>query len=258
MNQTYKQKPWYAEDSGLWGETYLDEYQDTLTPERTLADVDFLERELHLEKGMKILDLCCGHGRHTIELAKRGYQMTGLDLNSFFLDKAKRDAEATDVTIDWVKSDMREVPFENEFDVVVNLFTAFGYLESDEEDQKVLQQVAKALKPGGQFTLDVINRDRIMRVFNPHDGKALADGSLAVTEREFDFTTSRNNERRVRMWPDGRKNDVKLSLRMYSLHELIKMCHAASLEYTASFGGSDSSVFDFNSMRLVLLTQKKA
>lgn len=251
------QQPWYSEDSGLWGQNYLDEYEDTLTPERTLADVDFLERELHLEKGMKILDLCCGHGRHTIELAKRGYHMTGLDLNTFFLDKAKRDAEAVGATISWVKSDMREVPFENEFDVVVDLFTAFGYLESDDEDQKVLHQVAKALKSGSQFTLDVINRDRIMRVFNPHEGKALPDGSLAVTEREFDFVTSRNNERRVRMWPDGKKNDVKLSLRMYSLHELIKMCRAASMEYIASFGSNDSTPLSFDSMRCIVIARKQ-
>lgn len=257
MNPPDKQQPWYAEDSGLWGETYLDEYQDTLTPDRTLADVDFLERELDLEKGMKILDLCCGHGRHTIELAKRGYQMTGLDLNTFFLDKAKRDAKAAGVTISWIKNDMREVPFQSEFDVVVNLFTAFGYLENDDEDQKVLHQVTKALKPGGQFTLDVIHRDRIMRVFNPYEGKALADGSLAVTERKFDFLTSRNNERRVRMWPDGKKNDVKLSLRMYSLHELIKMCRAAGMEYVASFGNNDSTPLSFDSMRCIVVAKKQ-
>lgn len=161
MNKPDKHQPWYAEDSGLWGETYLYEYQDILTPERTCADVDFLERELHLEKSMKVLDLCCGHGRHTIELAKRGYQMTGLDLNTFFLDNAKHDAEAAGATINWIKSDMREVPFEGEFDVVVNLFTAFGYLESDDEDQKVLHQVTKALKPGGQFTLDVYNGSNV-------------------------------------------------------------------------------------------------
>jgi SAM-dependent methyltransferase len=195
-----------------------------------LADVDFLDRELKLEKGMKILDLACGHGRHTIDLAKRGYVMTGLDLNTFFLDKAKKDADKAGVEVEWVRSDMREVPFEDEFDVVVNLFTAFGYLESDEEDQKVLQQVTKALKSGGQFLIDVINRDRIMRVFNPHDGKLNPDGSVHVTEREFDFTTSRNKERRYRLWPDGKTNDVTLSLRMYSLHELIRMCQAAGLE----------------------------
>lgn len=249
--------PWYAEDSGLWGQSYLDEYADTLTSERTLADVDFLERELGLERGMKILDLPCGHGRHSIELAKRGYEVTGQDLNSFFLKKAEQDAEKTGVKIRWQKGDMREVLFESEFDVALNLFTSFGYFESEEDDLKVLKQFAKSLKPSGQFVMDVINRDRIMRVFSAHDGKALPDGSLAVTEREFDFTSSRNKERRVRMWPDGKINDVTLSLRMYSLHELIKMCQAAGLEYISSFGSNDSSPFGFESMRCIIIARKE-
>ncbi len=248
--------PWYADSDGLFGPGYLDEYQGMLTPDRTAADANFIEQELKLGRGAKVLDLACGHGRHAIELARRGYDVTGQDLNAFFLDKARQDAKQAGVAVRWVQSDMREIPFESEFDAVINMFTAFGYLESDEEDQKVVQQVSRSLKPGGRFLLDVINRERIMRVFNPQEGKVLPDGSLAVTERRFDFATSRNHERRVRIWPNGRKKEVTLSLRMHSLHELISMCHTAGLEHVASFGGNDSSPIGFDSQRCMVIARK--
>lgn len=256
MNESHSETPWYAEDGGLFGSEYLEEYEEILTPEKTLKDIEFLERELALTKGMRILDLACGHGRHTVELACRGYRVTGQDLNGFFLEKAKEAARGAGVDVRWVQGDMREIPFEGEFDVVLNLFTAFGYLENDEEDQKVLHQVAKALRSDGRFLMDVINRDRIMRVFAENDGKELPGGSLIVTQRKFDFTTSRMNERRVRVWPDGKRRDVHLSLRMYSLHELIRMANTAGLKYEKSFGNNDSSPLDFTSMRCILIARK--
>ncbi len=256
MNEPRTDAPWYAEDSGLFGSEYLEEYEKILTPERTVEDIEFLERELSLAKGMRILDLACGHGRHTVELARRGYLMTGQDLNGFFLDKAKAAAQEASVDVRWVQSDMREVPFEGEFDVVVNLFTAFGYLESDDEDQKVLSQVARALKSGGRFLVDVINRDRIMREFRESDWSELRDQSVVLIKRKFDFTTSRMNERRLRIWKDGKRRDLSFPLRMYSLHELIRMTETAGLTYEKSFGNNDSSPPDFTSMRCVLVTRK--
>jgi len=126
--------PWYTEEGGFFSSDYFEEYVDDLTPERTKTEVDFLEKELKLKKGMNILDLACGHGRHAIELAKRGYLMTGQDINASFLKNAKQSAKKAGVEVNWIKSDIRQIPFEDEFDVVLNLFTSFGYLENDEED----------------------------------------------------------------------------------------------------------------------------
>lgn len=250
------QKAWYDEDGGLFGKDYLEEYAGILTPERTAADIAFLERELRLKPGMKIFDLCCGHGRHTIELAKRGYHMTGQDINGFFIKKAEEAAHEAGATVRWVKGDMRDVPFETEFDVVLNLFTAFGYLENEDQDQKVLHQVAKALKPGGQFLMDIMNRERVMRQFMESEWEELPDQSVIMTKREFDFTKSRMNERRLRVWPGNKRRDLSLSLRMYSLHELIGMCARAGLTFTAAFGDNTSEPFGFLSRRCILLTEK--
>jgi SAM-dependent methyltransferase len=161
--QRHTTPPWYTEAGGFFGPGYLREYADLITPERTKAEVDFLEKILQLAGGVKSLDLACGHGRHTVELARRGYAMTGQDVNAFFLKEAAIAAQRAGVAVRWVHSDMRCIPFAAEFDVVLNLFAAFGYLESDTENQRVVPEVAKALRPRGKFVLDVVNRDRVMR-----------------------------------------------------------------------------------------------
>src|SRR5262249_12669661 len=156
--------PWYHE---FFGEDYLRIYAHTLAPERTAQEVEGIVRLLALPPGSSILDLCCGHGRHSIPLAQRGYQVTGQDLSEFFLQRAQVDAQVEGVSVRWVRGDMREIPFANEFDAVINIFTAFGYFESEAEDQKVLRQVHRALKPGGRFLLELKHREDVMRHYRP-------------------------------------------------------------------------------------------
>src|SRR5437016_3233995 len=98
-----------------------------LTPERTATEVEFLCKTLKLKAGMRILDCPCGHGRHSIELARRGHDVTGQDINGFFLDQAKKAAAKAGVRVRWRKADMRRMPASGAFDVVLNLFTALGY-----------------------------------------------------------------------------------------------------------------------------------
>lgn len=109
-------------------------------------------RELELDKPMKILDLACGHGRHANRLAELGHSVTGVDITSGFLEIAKKDAQERGVSVEYVQGDMREISFKEEFDRVLLLFTAFGYFE-DEENFKVLENVAQALKPGDYSVL---------------------------------------------------------------------------------------------------------
>jgi len=113
--------PWYQR---FFNEDYFRIYGPRLSPDRTAGEVDGIVELLGLPAGAKILDLCCGHRRHAIPLAERGYQMTGLDLSEVFLRHAREAAEARGVEVRWVRSDMRDVPFEAEFDAVLNLFTA--------------------------------------------------------------------------------------------------------------------------------------
>ena len=169
---------WYKT---FYDEHYLKEYASGFTPERAQREVGFVNRTLNLPEGARILDLCCGHGRHTVELAAAGYSMVGQDLSATFLDLAKDAAAARDLQIQFVRADMREIPFEAEFDAVINMFTAFGYFD-DAENQKVLDAVARALKPGGKLLIDLLNTLRIIRDFLPQSWDELPDGTVVPYE----------------------------------------------------------------------------
>lgn len=250
------QVPWYSEEAGFFGPFYLIQCGYLLTQERTQAEVDFIEKVLAPRKGAKILDCPCGHGRHSIELARRGYVVTGQDLNGFLLGEAKKAAKRAKVSVRWVKGDMREVPFENEFDFAINLFTAFGFLESDEEDQKALVQAAKALKRGGRFELDFINRDFIVRDYCGKDWQQLSDGSAIITERRFDHATGRNYDHRVRIWKNGKREEFSLFVRMYTVVELAAMLRKAGLMLQEVYGSYRAEPLTFDSPRCILIAQK--
>jgi SAM-dependent methyltransferase len=245
--------PWYK---AYFGEDYLRKNAPVLPPERTEREVDGIINLLALPQGSSILDLCCGHGRHAIPLAQRGYQVTGQDLSEVFLHKAEAEAHAQGTQVRWIYSDMRNVPFENEFDAAINIFTAFGYLEDQGEDQKVLQQVSKALKPGGLFLLETIHREGLMRHYLPEGISHYPDGLIVLEERRFDLLTSRNNVQVTMIYPDGQRKEYSHSLRVYTLTELAQMLAVAGLRVQACYGTWDRSPLTMDNFRLILLSQK--
>lgn len=107
--------------------------------------------------GGAALDLCCGPGRHALELARRGFQVTGVDRSPFLLAKARAAPDSADV--EFVQADMREFVLPLAFDLVVNLFTSFGYFDTREEDMAVLKNIRQSLKPGGVFVIDVMSKE---------------------------------------------------------------------------------------------------
>ena len=244
--------PWYQE---FFGQRYLDSYSPILTPERTLRQVDFIERVLGLPPDSQILDLCCGHGRHLVELASRGYQMTGLDLDPLFLEMAHHAAQGRDLQVRLEHRDMRDIPYTDEFDAIINIFTSFGYLESDEEDRKVLNGVAKALKPGGLFLMELVCRDYLVRIFRSQDWYETPAGVRVLEERTFDPLAGRNNVRQIAIYSDGRQSEAHHSLRVYTLTELAKMLENAGLKIEATYGDTPEDPYTFDS-RLAILARK--
>lgn len=245
--------PWYVE---FFGEDYLRLYAPVLTPERTEREIGLIVERLGLPPGAKILDLCCGHGRHSIPLAQRGYRVTGLDLSRVFLDRAEAAAQGAGVSVRWVHSDMRHIPFEGEFDAVINMFTAFGYLESQAEDRKVLAQVAQALKPGGVFLLETIHRDALTRRFQPHSIQRLDGGVIVLEERQINLLTSRMEVTVTLLHPAGVRTVYGHAMRLYTLTELAEMLAAAGLTLAGAYGGLDGSAVSLESHRLALVARK--
>ena len=244
--------PWYKT---FFGEDYLHIY-DFLTPERTEREVEGIVNLLALPPGSAILDLCCGHGRHSIALAKRGYRVTGLDLSEVFLQHARSEAEAQGVQVNWVQGDMRKIPFENEFDAVINIFTAFGYLENEDEDQVVLQQIQKALKPGGLFLLETRNRELLMRDFDPSEVIRYENGLIVLEERDFDLLTDRCNVKVTMIHPDGHRREYSHAAHMYTLRDYVHKMAAAGLTLQAYYGGLNGSKLNISSGRLVVISSR--
>ena len=119
----------------------LGRYADVLAAipaERTEREVAFVAEALALQAGARVLDLCCGVGRHTISLAQRGYEMAGLDLNAEALDVARQRAKEAGVGLPFHEADMRHIPYSGELDAVINIFSSWAYYPTDEEDAEVL------------------------------------------------------------------------------------------------------------------------
>lgn len=128
--------------------------------ENTVGEVDFLEKTLGLTGNETVLDLACGYGRHSLELARRGYRVIGVDITPAYVDDANKNAEQEHLQASFICDDLRNLHYENEFDVVLNMADgAIGYLENDAENLKIFDVIAKALKPGGKSFLDIQSGD---------------------------------------------------------------------------------------------------
>jgi len=208
-----------------WWEKYFDDNYLKLysyTENSAPTEVEGVLRMLNIRPPAKILDLCCGFGRHSLVLAHNGFEVTGLDLSERFLAQARRKANELDIKINLEQRDMRDIQHENEFDAIINLFTAFGFFHTEAEDLKVLKGVAKALKPDGQFLIDSINRDYVI-----HSGQwqrwNIENGTAILEERFFDFFKSRLEI--IHHMVNHKVQDRKLesSFRLYTLREMLAM-----------------------------------
>jgi SAM-dependent methyltransferase len=126
--------------------------------EQTAAEIDRAVAILRPEEGARVLDLACGTGRHSIELARRGFSVVGVDIAPDLLEVASRDAEEAEGDVSFLEADLRELAFDEEFDVVLNLNDgAIGYFETDEENHRTFEVIAAALSPGGGNLLQLPN-----------------------------------------------------------------------------------------------------
>lgn len=245
---------WYQK---FFGPEWLQLATQQFSPETTSAQVDFIVEKSGVTPGSAVLDLCCGHGRHSLELARRGYRVVGLDLDGPSLDLARESAAAEGLATEFIQSDMRHIPYRGEFDLVINLFTAFGYLEDQAEDQAVLNAVTVALKPGGRFLLDVVNHAWLIRHFERRDWREMEDGGLLFEERQFDLRTGRNNVVWSFLHPDGSRNEFRHSLRVYTLVEFEGMLAAAGLSFREVWGSFDGDDYGLDASRMIVLTEKR-
>ena len=245
---------WYTE---FFNEDYPKIYSERLSQDATEREAAFVVRALGLREGDRVLDLACGHGRHAVALAQRGMVVTGQDLNEDYLRTAEEDAARSGVEVETVHGDMRDIPFTNEFDAVINMFTAFGYFDSEDEDVRVLKAVASSLKRQGQLLLDTINREWVLANYVQNDWRADDDGNTFLEHREFDLVTSRNRVTFSIITADGTRRDSPgHDVRLYTLTELVRLLDAAGLRPSAAYGDYDGAPYAINTPRMILVATK--
>ncbi|MFQ5945949.1 MAG: class I SAM-dependent methyltransferase [Anaerolineae bacterium] len=238
----------------FFDEAYLRLWAETIGHERTDEQVKGVRELLGLSPGTEILDLACGHGRHTVPLAQAGYRMTGLDLSKAFLETARNSARDAGVEIDFHWGDMREIPWRDRFDAVINLFTSFGFFEHDRENQQVLDGVFRALKPGGKFLIDLANRDRLMQIWQDRAWDEV-NGVPLWRERQFEPVSGRVTET-IRWLEDGQTRERTFRVRSYNATELTGMLQDAGLKPIGYYGDYQLAPFSKDTWRLIVMSEK--
>jgi SAM-dependent methyltransferase len=242
-----------------WWDVYFDElylrmFETILTPERTAQEVAGVVTMLDLWPGARVLDLCCGQGRHAVPLARAGYKVIGLDRSLYLLGQAQQAAARAEVDVQWVHGDMRQLPWREQFDACLNLFTAFGYFDDEAENEEVLHQVAHVLKPGGLFLMDVSNRDYHLFHLWPQAWRNHGQ-AVILEDTDFDPVTCRFNM--TFTWVDGgNRESLTHSVRHYTAPELAGMLRRAGLMPLEYYGDFDDSPFDLSSKRLIVISEK--
>jgi SAM-dependent methyltransferase len=245
---------WYVD---FFRDDYLHVYNHLFTPERAEKEVAFAQQALELKPGARILDLCCGQGRHSVPFARRGFHVTGLDLNAAYLEMAQESARASNVTLNTIAADMRQIPFQDEFDAIVNMYSSFGYFESEAEDLNVLRSAAKAIRPGGRLMLDMLNREWAVANYIQNDWHSGPDATLYVERRDLDLASSRMHVKFTMIGPHGgRRDSVGHHIRLYTLTETTRLVEQVGLNVTGVFGGFDGEPYAIGTRRMIVLARK--
>lgn len=236
-------QPWYDR---FFRYEYLtfDEHPDTA------LEADFIQQVLALTNDTQVLDLCCGYGRHTAPLSQQCH-IVGLDRSSVMLDRGRQ----ADPSVRYLRGDMRELPFPDEqFDAVLSLFSSFGYFDGEDENYRVLQNIAAALRPGGRFLIETVNREFVVRHSAPQQVYR-PDNMTLIEERSFDPISSRTRVD-VTVFEDGRETRLHHSIRIYAFTELEMLLESVGLQVVNVWGDFRGGDYTCDSAHTIVLAER--
>lgn len=204
----------------------------------------------------RVLDLCCGLGRHSLELARKGFEVVAVDRTRSFIRRAKQEAEDQHLEIEFVVGDMREFRRADSFNLAVNLFGSFGYFEDPIDDRRVVRNVYDSLRPGGRFLVETMGKEIAAREFHPRSWSE--DGNtLVLAERKPVQNWGRMQTRWIVIRGSERHEHI-VSVRSYSAVELSSLfsdCGFADVKVLGDLEGRD---YDQEAKRLVVMGSKPA
>jgi len=239
-----REKPWYVE---WFDENYLEVYRHRDTKDAQ-KQVQLIIDTLKLPKQSKILDLGCGEGRYTAIFKNRGYRVLGLDLSKTLIKYGKRN----DPQLNLVVGDMRHIP--GRFDLVLSLFTSFGYFEKDRENERVIQSVYQSLNTGGIYWLDFLNNDYVEKTLVPESFSRLPSGINVLEKRKIaggriikDIYSRKN----------GTEKCYRESVRLFTPRELEHMFQKNRFRVEHCFGDYNGAPCTPDSERTILVGKKQ-
>jgi SAM-dependent methyltransferase len=232
----------------------LDFWRAAVTEVQTRAEADFIQKQLQLDTGAKILDVPCGNGRLALELAARGFDLTGVDIAAEFIEEAKTKSAARNLRIGWYNQDMRDLPWTTEFDGSFCFGNSFGYLD-DEGNANFLKAVARALKPGARFVLDApAIAECLLPTFQDRRWFEIA-GITFLSNSRYDHEQGRTFTEYTFI-RDGMVDRRPASQRIYTYNELVRLLGDSGFENVASFASLNEEPFRLGSQRLLLVTRR--
>lgn len=244
--------PWYEQD------TFWEIVEPIMFPKRRWSDapaeVDKVIALLGLQPGMAVLDLCCGVGRHALEFAHRGYRVVGVDRTQAYLDRARRQAATEGLEIDFVQEDMRTFCEPEAFDVIINLFTSFGYFEDPAQDRQVVMNIHRSLNKNGVLLMDLMGKEVLARIFQERSWHE-QEGVLILEERRLSQAWSWIENRWI-IIKDGKRTEFVVSNRLYSAAEITSLLAECGFTSTQVYGDFNSSFYDQTAKRLVVIAHR--
>jgi cyclopropane fatty-acyl-phospholipid synthase-like methyltransferase len=215
--------------------------------------VELIVKNVNLPENSKVLDLACGAGRHSILFAQKGFKVTAVDLSENLLKVARHSAKEAKVNINFVQTDIRHFCINKKFDLLVSLFTSFGYFDNDKENFMLFDMVQELLNENGSFALDYFNPIYIRKNLVRKSEEQFNDGKI-IQERKI---VENRVIKRIKIIKDGKEKDFMENVRMYPLEELKREIEKRGIMIKHVYGNSDGDSFDAeNSKRIVLIAQK--
>src|SRR5262245_24371388 len=250
------------EASSSWEMMYRDEkyrwfWPPAYDPKSSPPETEAIVSLLGVQPGTRLLDLACGQGWLTISLAQHGFQVTGFDLSAELLTRAKHAADQAGAKIEWVRGDMRDLPGEwtDSFEVVTLTLSEFGCFSDDSDNQRVLDEVARVLKAGGRFLLDlVVNRDGLIirgEVTNCLEG----DGFFVCEDGTLDLLSG-IHQRVYHWYYQGQRHETKWQIRAYTPPEVTRMLEKAGLRVLAAYSNLGGDKLTRESTGMTFVAQK--
>ncbi|HEX4478505.1 MAG TPA: class I SAM-dependent methyltransferase [Polyangiaceae bacterium] len=230
---------WF-ENERLWEASF-----DWMFPARRIDETDAeVQSILALVEGSPrdALDLCCGPGRASIALARRGFAVTGVDRSAFMLEKARERAEVAGVSVEWTLSDMRRFVRPASFDLVLSLFTSFGYFDFPDDNLRVLRNARESLRPGGAMVLELVGKEWLAASFESTGSQDLDGGGVLVQRRRVLDGWDRV-ETDWYVLGDGRYERFTFRHFVYSGQELKALLLGAGFSSAELYGGFDGRPF---------------